>query len=63
MTLDENNKPLGLLTVNEVCRYMKVSRNTLKKWIKDGRFPPPLIDCERCHRWSYDDLSKLISRI
>ena len=51
------------LTVNEMCRALKVSRNTFKKLLRAGIIPPPLFDRERCQRWSYEDLQNLQTRI
>ena len=39
VSTDVTVKPEGIYTLDETARYLKVSYNTLWRWIKQGNFP------------------------
>ena len=41
------------LSVKEITDSLKVNKETLKQWINEGKFPPPLQVNDRVTIWSY----------
>jgi|TARA_B110000971_G_scaffold195905_1_gene210662 predicted DNA-binding transcriptional regulator AlpA len=41
------------LNINDITSSLKIDEDTLKKWIKDGRFPPAIRIGDRTTLWSY----------
>lgn len=41
------------LSVKEITDSLKVNKETLKQWINEGKFPPPLKVNDRVTIWSY----------
>ncbi|MDA0942289.1 MAG: hypothetical protein O2959_00905 [Proteobacteria bacterium] len=41
------------LSVKEITNSLKVNKETLKQWINEGKFPPPLKVNDRVTIWSY----------
>ena len=41
------------LSVKEITDSLKVNKETLKQWINEGKFPPPLQVNGRVTIWSY----------
>ena len=41
------------LNINDITNSLKIDKDTLKKWIKDGKFPPPIKIRDRLTLWSY----------
>ena len=41
------------LSVKEITDSLKVNKETLKQWINEGKFPPPLKINDRVTIWSY----------
>lgn len=41
------------LSVKEITDSLKVNKETLKQWINEGKFPPPLKVNDRVTVWSY----------
>lgn len=52
MTSPSNN----LLRIGEVCKWLNVSKSTIYKWVKEERFPQPLILGEHASRWQESDI-------
>jgi excisionase family DNA binding protein len=51
--------PLNAL---EVCKLLRISRPTLRAWIREGRFPKPLdIGFTRQRRWSAAAIEELLA--
>ena len=41
------------LNIDDITNSLKISEDTLRKWIKDGKFPHPLRVNDRTTLWSY----------
>ena len=41
------------LNIDDITNSLKISEDTLRKWIKDGKFPQPLRMNDRTILWSY----------
>ena len=41
------------LNINDITNSLKIDKDTLKKWIKDSKFPPPMKMGDRVTLWSY----------
>lgn len=54
-------KPHELMTLKQVQGYLGVSYNTLKKAIREGRFPAPALILGR-QRWRKEDLDSYVEK-
>ena len=54
---------LPLLTAKEIQRRLKVGRTTLWRKIRQGKFPPPLVDCGGRRRWTESDWQAYLKRL
>lgn len=41
------------LNIDDITSSLKVDKDTLKRWIKDNKFPPPMKISDRKTLWSY----------
>lgn len=41
------------LNINDITESLKVDKQTLKRWIKEGKFPAPMQVNDRLTIWSY----------
>ena len=41
------------LNINDITDSLKIDKDTLKVWIKEGKFPPPMKMEDRLTLWSY----------
>ena len=41
------------LNIDDITNSLKISEDTLREWIKDGKFPRPLGVNDRTTLWSY----------
>ena len=41
------------LNIDDITNSLKIDKDTLKKWIKDGKFPPAIKVGDRTTLWSY----------
>ena len=41
------------LNIDDITNSLKISEDTLREWIKDGKFPRPLRVNDRATLWSY----------
>jgi len=41
------------LNINDITDSLKIDKDTLKLWIKEGKFPPPMKMEDRLTLWSY----------
>ena len=41
------------LNIDDITNSLKIDKDTLKKWIKDGKFPPAMKIGDRTTLWSY----------
>ncbi len=48
---EEAEKLPDVLTTAEVAKLLRVSRNSIKKLVEEGRLPKPFIAGERSRRW------------
>ena len=60
-----NNQPKEerLLTYAEVCDVLQTSQATLRRYVRDGRFPPPIKPNPNGHsvRFRYSDIATWLS--
>lgn len=50
-----------LLTKKQVAQALKIHIDTLRRWVKDGRFPPPAVIGGR-PRWRPEDVTRFVER-
>ena len=43
----------SFLNINDITDSLKIDKDTLKVWIKEGKFPPPMKMEDRLTLWSY----------
>lgn len=48
------------LTAAQVAALLGVTRETLRAWIRAGKFPPPHYQGKRKHLWSREKVEKLL---
>lgn len=48
--------PKNFLTSAEVCRILKISRPTLKRYIEQNNFPKPIKLSSKNFRWNYEEI-------
>ena len=41
------------LNINDITDSLKIDKDTLKLWIKEGKFPPPMKVGDRLTLWCY----------
>jgi len=41
------------ININDITDSLKIDKDTLKLWIKEGKFPPPMKMEDRLTLWSY----------
>ena len=41
------------LNIDDITNSLKIEKDTLMAWIKEGRFPPPIKIGDRTTLWSY----------
>jgi len=41
------------LNFDDILNSLKIDKNTLKEWIKEGKFPPPMRMGDRVTLWTY----------
>ena len=41
------------LNIDEITNSLKINEDTLRRWIKEGKFPRPLRENDRTFLWSY----------
>jgi excisionase family DNA binding protein len=49
-----------LFTAREICRLLKISRATLDRWLRRGRFPEPYRLSGQTRRWSWGQVSEFL---
>lgn len=54
-------KPYALLTLKQVAAALKVSEKTVRNYVADGKFPPPIRLFE-CPRWLEEDVSEFVNK-
>lgn len=54
---DRPQSSLCLLDIKEVAKRTSLSRTTIWRRLKDGKFPDPLRLSEQCVRWREDDIN------
>lgn len=52
-----------LLNVKEVSKRTSLSRTTIWRWLKGGRFPEPLRLSENCVRWRSEDVDTWVRNL
>lgn len=52
-----------LLRLDDVCTLLNVSPSTLKRMIKRGEFPPPIIISDRIRAWPRSQLVQYVERL
>lgn len=54
--------PDAYLTYKEVSRLVKVSRKTIARWVKEGKFPKP-INLNGEPRWVFNEVFVFLARL
>jgi prophage regulatory protein len=57
MYLDDNR----LVKKPEIQKLLRVSRSTLGRWVKSGKFPPPVLTQNGHSRWRFKDVHEWLS--
>jgi excisionase family DNA binding protein len=53
-------RPSPWLSLAEVAALLTISKRTLQKWVKAGRFPPPVGKTAKWRRWHRDAIDRLM---
>jgi len=40
------------LNIDDIAESLKVKKSTVMQWVKDGKFPAPMLLDDRVHLWS-----------
>jgi prophage regulatory protein len=54
---------LGLLTVGDVARRLRISRRTVWRWSAAGRLPAPLRLGPQCTRWRAAEIQRYVDAL
>lgn len=52
-----------LMRISEVCKWLNVSKSTIYKWVKEDRFPQPIILGDHASRWLESDITVWLSEL
>ena len=55
--------PDRLIGIKELVEMLGISENTLRRMIKEGRFPKPINIAPRCPRWWLSDILKWLASL
>ena len=58
-----NEQPVDLLTAKQVCKTLSMSKTSLWRLVKSGRFPKPLKFGPRATRWRLDEVNAAIAQL
>jgi prophage regulatory protein len=47
-----------LLRISDVSERLRISKSTIYKWVKDGRFPEPIILGDGASRWVEGEINE-----
>jgi prophage regulatory protein len=47
----------NLMRISEVATWLNVSKTTIYKWVREDRFPPPIILGDHASRWLESDIA------
>ena len=50
------------LNINDITDSLKIDKDTLKVWIKEGKFPPPMKVGDRLTLWSYTVIENWVAQ-
>ena len=53
---------MSLLTCREVCHYLRISKRTLWRWVKEKRLPAPVYLADRCPRWDMEEVAAFLKQ-
>ena len=56
--LHEVNMYLGALTIDDLSERYKVSKQRIRRWIEDGRMPPPMNQPPAIIRWPVEQVER-----
>ena len=48
--------PIGLSRYNDFCHLLPIKRTTVYKWMKEGKFPMPIINETNFTAWKNSDI-------
>jgi predicted DNA-binding transcriptional regulator AlpA len=58
-----NGRPVGVVGIPELSRYMGVHCATIIRCIADGRLPQPFRDLRNRRVWRWEDINALIEKM
>jgi prophage regulatory protein len=64
--MSETNRPTTSITLiweRELCEQLGRSKYTLYRWIKSGRFPPPLHVTQQGRAWRVRDIEAWLDKL
>ena len=50
------------LNIDDITNSLKIDKDTLKQWIKEGKFPTPIRVADRATLWSYAVIENWIAQ-
>lgn len=48
---------MELITIENLAEILEVSKSTIRRWVSEGNFPPPIRVSEGVHRWDMVDVN------
>lgn len=54
----EINMYLGALTIDELSERYRTSKQKIRRWIEDGRIPPPMAQPPTVIRWPIEQIER-----
>lgn len=52
-----------ILTISDITEYLRVSRSTVQRYVRNGRLPSPLINIGGSPRWRKIDIDAHLAKI
>ena len=52
-----------LIKITEVAELLDLSTRTIRSWIKQGKFPRPLVLSRNVNRWRLSEVLKLMKKL
>ena len=52
------NAYIGALTIDELSKRLKTSKQKIRRWIEDGKIPPPMLQPPAIIRWPVEQIER-----